>query len=336
MELPIRILTQAPEYSAVVVDGAFDSPPPTLHLSHWPGNHTPAFLKHDLSSGIALAFVQLPNDLQQRLRADAEAWVNSHYDTDGTLALFALSKPRLALQHRQVILDAAAAGDFFRWPTDQALALDAIVTGLSQSELSPLARELEGLVETQRWQRCSEHLMEVLPTLLEGDIAPYAALWEPILERAKLDAKQLEQCSTQRLPELGLQLWRSSSDEADPGRHALFQASPMEGALVLSETPKGCRMRLVESTLTWFELASRSPRERPDLVALAAELNQREPNAGPDRWQAQPRENPSPELWFGSQQQAAFAEHNPSQGWSGLPSDEILACVQRCFGSDSA
>jgi len=325
VQLPFRILSEAPAYPAVVVDGAFDNAPkPTLHLSHWPGNHTPAQLKHDLSSGSALAFIALPESEQRALLGPAEAWVNSHYDTDGCLALFALREPELARLHGQAILDAAAAGDFFVWPNDQALAIDAIVGGLCHSERSPLAEQLASLGDVERWQLCSEHLMQALPELLRGRLDPYRALWEPVLLRAKQDALLLGGCTSTEIAALNLRVWRGSIAALDPGRHPLFQASGCERVLLLGEAREGTRVRLLESTLTWFELLSRAPSKRPDLQLLAAELNELEPEGEGFAWHAQPPQNPSPELWFGSSKQAAFAEHNAALEGSRIPPQQIL------------
>lgn len=325
MQLPMRILAEAPGYPAAVVDGAFENAPkPALHLSHWPGNHTPVPLKHDLSSGSALAFIALPKPEQRALLGPAQAWVNSHYDTDGCLALFTLLQPELARSHGQLLLEAASAGDFFLWPNDLALAIDAIVGGLCHSEHSPLADQLAGLQDSARWQLCSEHLMQSLPALLAGRLDPYRALWEPVLMRAHEDAALLRSCSGSKLERLNLQVWSGSSPNLDPGRHPLFQASGCDRVLVLGEAQAGTRVRLVESTLTWFELVSRPSTRRPDLELLAAELNGLEPEGGEFAWHAQPRHNPSPELWFGSAKQASFAEHNRALECSRLPASRIL------------
>ena len=74
--LPVRIIT-APHASAlpavvVSVDGLTGLP--GLHLSHWPGNATPSELRHDLSTGCALAFARLAPEERRRLIGDATAF----------------------------------------------------------------------------------------------------------------------------------------------------------------------------------------------------------------------------------------------------------------------
>ena len=348
LELPVRILGPPSEDGAdddhacvVSVDGVTERP--GLHLSHWPGNATPAALKHDLSTGCALNFARLPVDERARLCAGATAFANNHYDTDGALALLAARHPERSLPRAERMLSAAAAGDFFRWPDDDALALDAIVAGLNAGAASPLAAELAGLEPRARWQHCTDHLMDALPDLLDGERAPWRALWEPALENARADRADLARCARESLPELDLALWtaprdaRSSRDAArarfDPGRHALFGATEHDRALVIGASADGTTYRLIVSTLSWFDLVSPRRMPRPDLERLAAELNEREGRAPYEAyaWRAQARTNASPELWFGGRELDAFAEHNDALAPSSLPSSLVRATLERAL-----
>ena len=58
MDLPVRIVDGPPAEPVITVDGAIGAP--GLNLSHWPGNTTPKELRHDLSTGSALASVSPP------------------------------------------------------------------------------------------------------------------------------------------------------------------------------------------------------------------------------------------------------------------------------------
>jgi hypothetical protein len=83
---------------------------------------------------------------------------------------------------------------------------------------------------------------------------------------------------------------------------------------VISPTADGALYRLVISTLSWFDLVSRTAPPRPDLESLASRLNDLE-GSDPSRscaWRTQPAESPSPELWFGSADLGSFSEHNPA------------------------
>lgn len=107
---------------AVCCDGLVDGT--TIHLSHWPGNHTPAELKRDTSVEIALAY---------GATGEASALVvNNHFDTDGALAVFCLLEPEVARAHADLLIGAAEVGDFGAWPrSPRAYWLDAAVAKLS-------------------------------------------------------------------------------------------------------------------------------------------------------------------------------------------------------------
>ena len=57
MDLPLTVVSRRTSERLISVDGAWDQP--GLNLSHWPGNATPPALRHDLSTGAALAFARL-------------------------------------------------------------------------------------------------------------------------------------------------------------------------------------------------------------------------------------------------------------------------------------
>ncbi len=328
MDLPVRIVEDAPDEPVLSVDGAFGAA--GLNLSHWPGNRTPPALRHDLSTGSALRFAALGARERERLAGDAVAIVNNHYDTDGACALFAVRHPAAALPRAERLLAAARAGDFFQLPDQDALAIDALVEGLSDPERSPLGAELAALDDAGRWESALAHLLERFPAILDGDLGPYRPLWEPELAAVNADLADLRVAQRSEDAALDLTLWEarpglvSSRDDArgtfDPGRHALFGTSSADRVLVLGPGPEGTTARLVLSTLSWFDLASERRRPRPDLSALARALDELEGTTPEDEhaWRAQPRESPSPELWFGAREQPFFAEHSAALGASRL------------------
>jgi hypothetical protein len=80
---------------------------------------------------------------------------------------------------------------------------------------------------------------------------------------------------------------------------------------VLGPSTSGTSCRFLLSTLSWFDLVSRSTQPRPDLARLVECLNALEGTAEKDEvaWRAQDRASPSPELWFGRAGHERFAEH---------------------------
>lgn len=337
MDLPVGILEAAPIEPILSVDGTFASAARGLNLSHWPGNTTPRSLRHDLSTGCALRFALLPSAERERLAAGATAIVNNHYDTDGVLALFATRHPERALPRAERLLAAAAAGDFFRFPDWKALALDAVITGLADRELSPWRKDFERLDERARYQRCLAFLLENLPDLLDGDLTEFRELWQPVLDDARMDLDDLVRAERRDHPELDLAVWTAvpgsrssrpgSTGVFDPGRHALFGATNADRTLAAGPGPDGTTYRLVFSTLSWFDLETERRLPRPDLAALAARLNALEGTTEEEAlaWRAQAAGSPAPELWFGGAAVEGFAEHNQALA----PSRLATAVVER-------
>jgi hypothetical protein len=308
-----------------------------LELSHWPGNRTPPALRHDLSTGCALAFARLAPAERARLAHGATAIANNHYDTDGCLALFATRFPARALPHAATMLRAAAAGDFFHSPDRNALALDALVSGLADPERSPLAAEIRELGDEARWQRCAAFLLESFPALLSGDLAPFRALWEPEVEAIERDAAclaTLERTDDERLDLTRFVARGPQAAQPAPGRHALHGATRADRVLWLSDGADGTRARFLLSTLSWFDLASERRRARPDLERLAARLNELEGSAPGERdaWRVWNPSGAAPELWFGRAELEPFAEWNASLAASRLAPARVQATLEAALG----
>jgi hypothetical protein len=95
----------------VFVDG-LRAPGTVLELSHWPGNRTPVALKGDVSVQAVLALLHRPDDERERLLAGAQAVTCDHYDLDGLLSVFCLTRPGFALKHSDLLAGVALCDDF--------------------------------------------------------------------------------------------------------------------------------------------------------------------------------------------------------------------------------
>ena len=327
MELPVRISRALPRDAVISVDGAWGAP--GLNLSHWPGNTTPRELRHDLSTGSALAFARLAPRRRAELARGCTAIVNNHFDTDGTCALFAVRHPGRALELERELLDAARAGDMFQLPSERAFQVDRVVTLFADRERSPIAEALRGLDDEARFERATLALLDELPALLSGDLERHRALWEQDLERLRADLAALARAGRDELVHLDWSVWTAAPGSFahgdGPARHALFGASGADRALFIEPTAGGTRYRFVIDTLSWFDLPSRTALPRPDLAALARRLDELEGTREADAhaWRAQDPATPSPELWFGAREQELFAERCPSLRASALPAGEV-------------
>jgi hypothetical protein len=333
MDLPFRIQTEPGAEPVVTVDGAFGAP--GLELSHWPGNRTPDELRRPTSTGIALAFVDLPAARQAQLMRGCTALVTNHYDTDGLCAAWTLLRPDEASPRAEQLLAAAEAGDFFRHPSDAAFIVDTLVSAYADPARSPLAARFEGLADAARHELCYREGFERLAGWLDGEVQGERELWQPALDALHADLADLGRASRDDLVHLDLSVWTAGHGQKsrrhaagasfDPGRHALFGSTRADRVLVLGPGAGGTTARLVINTTSWFDLPRREPTPRPDLGALAERLNRLEDRLGRREyaWHAQAADGAAPELWFGRPGAVLFAEHAPQLEPSRLPSVEI-------------
>src|SRR5882762_4482501 len=126
------------------VDGTVDN---AVHFSHWQGNQTPAELKADTSTEIALNLVAAPN--RDELTRGIELVTNNHFDTDGVLSVWTVLTGRRALDLREQLIPAAEAGDFSEFTNENAVRASIAIQGSDQPNPdddsgSPLACKLAG------------------------------------------------------------------------------------------------------------------------------------------------------------------------------------------------
>src|SRR5689334_15419179 len=139
-EFYTEALANVPKLS---VDGTVDN---SIHFSHWQGNTTPAELKADTSTEIALNLVASPN---RALTNGIELVTNNHFDTDGVLSVWTVLNGERALAYRDLLVSAAEAGDFSEHTSDDGVRVSIAIQGSDQAspnndDGSPLARMLAG------------------------------------------------------------------------------------------------------------------------------------------------------------------------------------------------
>src|SRR5215217_5411297 len=126
------------------VDGTVDN---AIHFSHWQGNTTPAEVKADTSTEIALNLVTSPN--RGELTNGIDLVTNNHFDTDGVLSVWTVLTGERALTHRELLIAAAEAGDFSEHSSDDGVRISIAIQGSDQASPnndtgSPLARLIAG------------------------------------------------------------------------------------------------------------------------------------------------------------------------------------------------
>src|SRR5438552_16283083 len=81
------------------VDGTVDK---AIHFSHWKGNETPASVKADTSTEIALNVVASPS--RNELTQGIDLVTNNHFDTDGVLSVWTMLNGERALALRAKLI----------------------------------------------------------------------------------------------------------------------------------------------------------------------------------------------------------------------------------------
>src|SRR5882762_8573305 len=106
------------------VDGTVGN---AVHFSHWQGNKTPASIKADTSTEIALNLVSAPN--QDELTQGIDLVTNNHFDTDGVLSVWTVLTGKRSLELRERLIAAAEAGDFSELSTKEGVRASIVIQG---------------------------------------------------------------------------------------------------------------------------------------------------------------------------------------------------------------
>jgi hypothetical protein len=289
----------------VIVDGAGNQQT-VLTLSHWPRSGTPTELKADTSTEIVFKYLDSPS-----FHVEAEAVSNNHFDEDGLIGIFALLQPGLAQRHRELLIDAAQAGDFGVFRRRHAARIAFVLSAYADPELSPLPGDVFARPYGDLAGELYVQLLEVLPTLLT-DVDDYRKLWEPEDARLTATEAQIEAggITIEERPGLDLAIVRIA-DPAEPHPFALHSRTLSSRLLLV----QGERVELQYRYEGWVQLASRRPAARVDLAPLALGLN-REETAGA-RWTFDRVDQITPRLRRGG------------NGVTSIPVAEVVSRIER-------
>src|ERR1043166_7930670 len=162
------------------VDGTVNN---SIHFSHWHGNTTPAELKADTSTEIALNLVASPN--RAALTNGIDLVTNNHFDCDGVLSCWTVLTGERALEYRELLVSAAEAGDFSEHSSDDGVRVSIAIQGADQSspnndDGSPLAQMMAGREVATRITDNDALAYELVFRDLERlltNVNDYEALW---------------------------------------------------------------------------------------------------------------------------------------------------------------
>ena len=310
------------------VDGTVDN---SIHFSHWQGNTTPAEVKADTSTEIALNLVASPN--RAELTKGIDLVTNNHFDTDGVLSVWTVLTGERALAHRELLIAAAEAGDFSEHSSDDGVRVSIAIQGSDQAspnndDGSPLARLLAG-EEVDDEARAYELVLPEVERLLTN-INDYESLWREgwnsvaaaidSFERGKSSVTEYSDVS---LVTLAPELFDGAG--FSPTKHAAPYTAISKfakGALFLIAIPTtgGWFYRLDYPYYSWAETVVRPRIQRRDLTNALELLNGKEANRD-GHWQIDNREMTS----------AAKFLSNGTLAASRLEPDEVAEVLRKSF-----
>ena len=276
------------------VDGTVDN---AVHFSHWQGNETPAEVKADTSTEIALNLVAAPN--RNELTHGIELITNNHFDTDGVLSVWTVLTGERALDLREQLIPAAEAGDFSEFRNEAAVRASIVIQGSDQpipdtDSHSPLAFQLAG--ESVDDARAYELVLPEIEKLLTRT-DDYEPLWRNAWEQiaTALDSFERGTSAVTEFADAGLSVITLAPDVFSPsGFNPTRHAAPYtaishyaKGQLFLITTPlkNGWSYRIDYPYYSWAETVVRPRIMRRDFSELLKVLNQIEGERD-GRWQS--------------------------------------------------
>lgn len=314
-------LTDVPKLS---VDGTVDN---AIHFSHWKGNRTPASVKADTSTEIALNLVAAPN--REELTGGIDLVTNNHFDTDGVLSVWTVLTGERALDLRDKLIAAAEAGDFSELSTPEAVRASIVIQGsespIDEEAGSPLAQQLAGEPvndDARAYELVLPHVERVLTRTNE-----YESLWCDPWNRiaSALDSfakgkSRVDEDHEAKISLVTLAPEIFSPSGFKPTRHsapftAISKRAHGEVFLIATPLDGGWAYRIDYPYYSWAETIVRPPIERRDFSSLTSRLNQLEKSTA-GSWRLDSSELASA---------AKFSDQNGRLAVSSLSLDEVAS-----------
>lgn len=268
----------------ISVDGTVEN---AIHFSHWVGNETPAEVKADTSTEIALKLVASPR--REQMTKGIQLVTNNHFDTDGVLSVWTVLKGERALEFREQLIAAAEAGDFSEFTNEAAVRSSIVIQGSDQAfphdeEGSPLARQLAGeiVLDDARTYDLVLPEIESVMTRIDQYESLWRAPWERIvkaIESFERGASTVKEFDTGHVSLVCLAPEIFSSSGFDPTRHAAPYTAISryaKGRIFVIATPvgSGWSYRIDYPYYSWAETVVRPRIQRHDLSELITRLNE--------------------------------------------------------------
>jgi hypothetical protein len=258
-----------------------------IHFSHWVDNETPAEVKADTSTEIALNLVASPR--REQLTQGIELVTNNHFDTDGVLSVWTVLSGERALAIREQLIAAAESGDFSEFSNEAAIRASIAIQGSDQASPndetgSPLARQLAG-EEVDDDARAYALVLPVVEQVITHT-DDYEDLWrgpweriEKAIESFERGASSVREIRDGEVSLITLAPEIFSSSGFNPTRHAAPYTAISRyarGKVFLIATPvaSGWSYRIDYPYYSWAETIVRPQIQRHNLTPLVERLNE--------------------------------------------------------------
>src|ERR1044072_2834486 len=318
------------------VDGTVDN---AIHFSHWQGNLTPAELKADTSTEIALNLGASPN--RPHLTNGIELVTNNHFDTDGVLSVWTVLNGERALPYRDLLIAAAEAGDFSEYSSDDGCAVSVAIQGSDQAspnndDGSPLARLMAG-EEVDDDARAYELVLPRVEHLLTN-INDYEPLWREGWNSVAAAIESFEQgkSSVTEFSDTKISLITLAPELFDgagfsPTRHsapytAISKFAKGELFLIAIPASGGWFYRIDYPYYSWAETVVRPRIEHRDLRNVLTLLNEKESNRD-GSWETDNREMTSAVKFLDNARMLAVSRLEPHLVVETLQSSSMRAAT---------
>jgi len=318
-------LAEVPKLS---IDGTVDN---AIHFSHWKGNKTPASVKADTSTQIALNLVAAAD--RDELTQGIDLVTNNHFDTDGVLSVWTVLTGAPALELHDKLIAAAEAGDFSELSTKEGVRASIVIQGSdSPTDVgSPLAQRLAGAPVNDDARAYELVLPQVERVLTHTN--EYESLWCDPWNRiaAALDSfakgrSRVDEDHEAKVSLVTLAPEIFSPAGFKPTRHcAPFTAIShhARGEVFLIATPLGggWSYRIDYPYYSWAETIVRPTIRRRDFTSLMERLNETETSTD-GRWRLDSSELASA---------AKFSDQNGRLTPSGISLDVVASHLRNAM-----
>ena len=304
----------------ISVDGLV---PNSYHLSHWVGNETPAALKADTSTEIALNFI---SDVHYKsLFPNANILTNNHFDTDGLLSVFTLLYPDKAENIAKTLIDTAEACDFLSFSSEDGVKINILIAEICHAEKSPFRKQ---------WKRFSgpkesiyyKTLLQELPGIIKQK-DEYSNLWRGKFDKIVASMEMFEKRAiwVQEYNDVGLTV---VINDVKPAPQAIDYYCKGDIFLIIEDNgrPNGrdkgrYGYELSYRYYSWADTIRRPHISKLSTTHLAEYLNRNE-KASIGKWRS-----PTPDQPFDSTKVLSFTDDRGAPRLSTIPPDEVTKSV---------